>query len=348
MEGTGQLRQAATAVCGAAALLAACILLAGCDRHSEKDPFTDSRPPPGLAERFYPPEGWAWGLIQVEGQPAQRYGVSAAAATPRAQVLILPGYGETAETWFETARALNAAGAVVWVLEGIGQGGSGRLQSPRDLGRVRSFAGDVAAVRAMAATVIRPEARTPLILLGQGDGALIAARAVETGLRPGGLILSAPDCAPSLLAGDGPWLPGLGGLRAPSGRPWRREAPDAFGSGATHDAWRGAVTHAWQLANPDLRMGGPSLDWLAARDALRDADNAELDRLNAPTLVLDDDRVTRCLTPPGAERRRFPGAGPELELERDDLRKPWLEAVQDFISKAEVAAAPPPPEPHGR
>ncbi len=79
-----------------------------------------------MAERFYPPENWAWGLIEVGDAPAQRYGVAAPAVTARADVLILPDAGETAETWFETARDLTASGYAVWVLEGCaGQGGSG-------------------------------------------------------------------------------------------------------------------------------------------------------------------------------------------------------------------------------
>src|SRR5262249_31672451 len=104
--------------------------------HDSRDGFADSRPPPGLAERFYPPEDWAWGFLQVGDAPAQRYGVAAPPVTPRADVLILPDYGESAETWFETARDLTASGYVVWVLEGVGQGGSGRLTGHRDLGHV--------------------------------------------------------------------------------------------------------------------------------------------------------------------------------------------------------------------
>jgi lysophospholipase len=59
-------------------------------RGGERDAFLDSRPPPGLAQRFYPPAGWAWGLIQLGDGPAQRYGVSGPAGAPRAEVLILP------------------------------------------------------------------------------------------------------------------------------------------------------------------------------------------------------------------------------------------------------------------
>src|SRR5260221_3170734 len=140
--------------------------LGSCGRGDDPSPFAESRTPAGLAERFYPPEGWGWGFIQVGDAPVQRYGVAAPGVVARAHILILPDYGETAETWFETARDLNARGFAVWVLEGVGQGGSGRLVGQRDLGHVASFAPDVAAVKAMARVVIRPDARTPLIVLG--------------------------------------------------------------------------------------------------------------------------------------------------------------------------------------
>src|SRR3569832_916048 len=73
-------------------------------------PFTDSRIPPGLEHRFYPPQGWTWGLLKIGTAPPVRYGVAAPASTARSQVLILPGYGEPAEAWFEIANELIAHG----------------------------------------------------------------------------------------------------------------------------------------------------------------------------------------------------------------------------------------------
>ncbi|HEX7760444.1 MAG TPA: alpha/beta hydrolase, partial [Caulobacteraceae bacterium] len=158
------------------------LTLAACKGDGADEPFVESRTPADLGPRFYPPENWGWGLVQVGNAPPQRYGVSAPPTAVRAQILVLPDYGETAETWFETAGDLNAMGYNVWVLDGAGQGGSGRLTQPRDLGYLRSFNPDLAAVGAMVATVIRPTPTAPLILLGQGVGGMIAVRAIERGL----------------------------------------------------------------------------------------------------------------------------------------------------------------------
>ena len=116
-----------------APLLCLALLLTACGQGGGREPFTDSRTPPGLASRFLAPEGWAWGLAQAEGFPAQRYGVSSPSTGPVAHIVVLPGYGESAEAWFETARDFNARGYTVWVLEGAGQGGSGRFTGARDV-----------------------------------------------------------------------------------------------------------------------------------------------------------------------------------------------------------------------
>src|SRR5580692_8441367 len=84
----------ATAV--ALALVAAAIVFVvmSLTGHVGSAAFIDSRPPPDLAERFYPPENWAWGELQPDGGSVQRYGVSAPSVVSKADVLILPDYGE--------------------------------------------------------------------------------------------------------------------------------------------------------------------------------------------------------------------------------------------------------------
>jgi lysophospholipase len=300
----------------------------------DPSPFAESRTPPQLASRFFAPEGWTWGFLQLNDGPVQRYGVSAPSVRPRAEVLILPDYGETAETWFETARDLNARGYTVWILEAQGQGGSQRIASPRDLGHVKSFEPDIAAVRAMARSVIRPTA--PLIVLGQGVGAVIAVRALQSGLAPDGLILSSPAFTvrgqreAKMLR-----VLGLGARRAPGGAGWDARRATA----STHDPWRGGVTAAWQKANPDLRMGGPSLDWANAYDEAALAARRDLAQVKAPSLVLEGGRAEGCLTLPECQATRWPKAGDALELERDPVRDAWLEAIDAFI-RARLARSP--------
>ncbi|MBU4436052.1 MAG: alpha/beta hydrolase, partial [Alphaproteobacteria bacterium] len=150
--------------------------LAGCGDGGSRAPFAESRIPPSIAPRFYAPDNWAWGYVRVGAGRIQRYGVSAPPVAPRAIVLILTGYAEPAEKWFETARRLNTDGYTVWVLERQGQGGSERATPWRDLGHADSFEPDVAAVRALINVVVRPKGDAPLVVLGHGDGGLVALR----------------------------------------------------------------------------------------------------------------------------------------------------------------------------
>jgi lysophospholipase len=266
-----------------AAALALLLLLAACGRGGERAPFTDSRLPPGLAQSGWPPAGWAWGLIQIRNDPPQRYGVAPASDIARAQVLILPGYGRLAEESFAAASDFTARGYVVWVLEGQGQGGSGRFVTPRDLGYVRGFDGDVGSIRQMVNTAIAPTPAEPLVAIAEGTAAPGALRAAQEGL-PGisGLVLTDPRFwppGPPVDPGKARWMTrlGFGASRAPGQKPWRRDAADPD-----------TVLHDWQTANPDLRMGGPSYGWIAAFDDLiGQMQSSDWRRVTLPVLMLE-------------------------------------------------------------
>jgi len=318
-----------------ALLIALALLLAACGRHDARAPFLDSQTPPSLATRFYPPEGWAWGTVRAGRLPAQRYGVASPAIVPRADVLITPGYGESAETWFETARDLIAAGANVWILDRAGQGGSGRFAGPRDVAHAPSFDADVAGLVAMRELVIRPRPERPFIILASRDGAVAALRALEGGMPADGVILSAPRLArgehPELWARAAVRV-GLGSLPAPGRRLWRRDGPDGVALKLTHDRWRGAVTGAWMLANPDLRVSGASVAWTAGHAKASEAAWNEAAAMHAPALMLlpddaDGDLERLCRRMPRCRVQRIEGARPALHLEADAVRKSWLAAV---------------------
>ena len=272
---------------GRGVLLACLLLLAACGASDANAPFVDSRPPPALSRVDWPPIGWAWGLIQTaKDAPAQRYGVAAAATMPRAQVLVLPGYGDFAETHYRQLKAFIGQFYVSWALDGAGQGGSGRRVGPRDLGHVDSFDPDVAAVQALVQHTIRPSPGAPLVLVAEGTAAPVALRALQR--DPAGIsavILVRPvfRTATSIDPGLSDWAARLhiGGVRAPGGFGWRH---DAKAVDASTDEGR---RQAWQAANPDLRMGDPSVGWLAAFGGLvSQAKAAGWSGVGTPVLIL--------------------------------------------------------------
>ncbi|WP_165186978.1 alpha/beta fold hydrolase [Caulobacter soli] len=341
----------------------ACLLalpLVSCGDEGARAPFAESRTPPSLDVRFQPPPGWAWGYVKVGDDLVQRYGVSAPPGAPRGQILILPGYGESAEGWFETARELNDRGYVVWILERQGQGGSERATPWRDLGHAVSFAPDVTATKAMVKAVIRPSGRDPFVILGASDGGLVALRAMEEGLRADAAILSSPNfdlADPPRAKGElirvARWARGLklGFVRYPGQPGWKREGPDGFGARLTHDRARGSVQQAWDLANPDLRMGAPSLAWYAAFYDAVDATGRDLKRVDIPVAMLDagqdvkalpDPQSTVCAALPHCVKTRWPQARHALHLETDSVRDPWLKAIDDTLRLRMIHPSPKP------
>lgn len=328
------------------------LTLAGCGKGDSGAPFAESRTPSSIAPRFYAPANWAWGYVRVGNESAQRYGVSAPMVGPRATVVILTGYSEPAEKWFETARDLNEKGYTVWVLERQGQGGSERLTPWRDVGHVDSFDPDVAALRALINVVIRPHTDRPLILLGHADGGLIALQAMETGLPTDGVILSSPafelNDSATRTTQVAAWASRLklGWIRSPGEPGWSREGADGFASGLTGDRSRGAVQQAWLTANPDLRMGSPTIGWLAAFSSASQRTRAGVSKVSAPALLLrgQKDRIApsalstkTCAALADCREVRLPAGRHELHMESNVIRDAWLTEIDHFI-KARMAA----------
>lgn len=309
-------------------------------------PFTDSRIPPGLEHRFYPPQGWTWGLIKVGTAPAARYGVAAPATRARDQILILTAYGEPAEVWFETVNDLVARGHVVWVLEPLGQSGSSHYALPRDLIDAPSLDPDVADLLAFAAAVARER---PLFVISSGKSAPVALRAAELGLKADGLILSAPKPSRQWQVKPAQRMTsvGLGRLRAQGGKAWSNEAPDYRASELALDRQRASLSVKWQQANPDLRMGGPSWRWRAAffREQLA-AEQRRAD-IRIPMLELTRPRGLEFSPWCGRTDRctivNLPlGYSQSPQLAPDETRNRWLDAIERFIDPARTALAPAP------
>ena len=316
----------------AVALLVLMVLFSGCTPKVSDAPFSDSRVPAGLSVGQYPPVGWAWGYVQTGNRPPQRYGVTSSSVVPRADVVILPGYGESAEVWFETVRDLVAEGFTVWVLERSGQGGSGRYVLPRDLGYVPSFEPDITTLRAFVRTVVRPRIGRRLVLIGYADGAIVGLRAVQTGLVVDAVVMVSPHFAKPIANR----IVALERFPSPGWRPWHRNTPDEFARGLTHDRRRGGLGVAWQTANPDIRMAGPSRGWTAAlgeasRQAIDQTASTETSVLVVTGKTPGADILAFCETAKHCQFREISGAKQAIHLEADKWRRLWLRGIAEFI-----------------
>jgi lysophospholipase len=320
------------------ALLLVLLGLAACDSAGTRPALLDSRPPPGIAPGFLAPPGFAWGAIKPSGGPELRYGVSAPeGAGRRGQVLILPDPDEPAEVWFETARALNQAGFVVWLFEWGAFGGSGRTLAPFDMVHAANAAAGPQAVAALVAHVIAPGPERPLTIMSSGDSASIALQALQLGTPAAAVIFSAPQAgeARSLQSWERLALRvGLGRLPAPEWRPWSR-AESARAAPIGSEPWRGRLTHRWRLANPDLRQGGVSLGWRAIGAETRWTGLPETPVVNRILVLTDTPEgagpAGRCQTKTGCRLVVQSDLGPSPHLAKAPVREPWMLEILAFL-----------------
>lgn len=322
------------------------LLVAGCERPSGEP--APSRIPPGLETRFFPPPGWTWSYLTPDDGPPVRYGVGVPPRAVRGAVLILPGFAEPAEAWFETARELIDDNYAVWLLDLAGQGGSGRWTNSPDKAHLPSMEPNLAALRTAVTEVVRP-VNAPLIVMGSGLGAQVALLAASEGL-PGAdaLILSAPALSPWPGPTPGPVargaaLLGLSDRYATGQGDWKASASRTAAAGT-----REAVPQAWMRANPELRTGGVTWGWIGAygEAASRARSPGTLQRVSVPVMMLDGGDATgrrACARMPKCRYIRLP-SGPAPHLAPDATREVWRKAVVGFVAQQggdySVGAAP--------
>jgi lysophospholipase len=99
---------------------------------------------------------------------------------------------------------------------------------------------------------------------------------------------------------------------------------------------------AWAEANPSLRMGGPSLGWMAAFFDASETARGSASRVATPTLTITAgaDSASRelCLAMPACQEVAVAGAWRDLPREADAYRGPWLDAVDGFM-RQRIAAS---------
>jgi lysophospholipase len=315
---------------------------------------------PSLERRFLEPEGWRWAGLTSANGARLRYGHGQPAVDPAAQIVFLTGYNEFAEKYFETIRDFMAGPYAVWILDWRGQGGSERYYAnPYKIGG-QGFDEDARDLDLFLREVVAAQASLPVFLVAHSTGGQIVFRYLDR-YPPAvsGVVLSAPlielrtDPVPSWLARALSRVAvtlGAGRLYVPGARNWR-PGPRSAGNRATTDPVRGQLQEAWFEASPELRMGGATFTWLDA--AFRATKTTALSRrwssLGLPILIgsAGQDAYVRpeahhriAALLPGAQLITFPEARHELFLERDEIRREWLLAIQAFLDRCLTALSP--------
>ena len=315
-------------------------------------PVTRAGMPPALAERFLAPPNFIWGRFETSDGALLRWGHMPVAA-PRAECVIVGGYGEFIELQFEMARDLAARGIAVWCFDWRGQGGSARPERWPARSRARHFNRDAGELAAFTAAKLTSGAPRILIAHSMGGAtALLCLRrypvlfdagilsAPMLGLRIGRVPPTALRCVTGPLRLSGL---GCGHIPAtPQFHPNRMPSPTT--SRVSSDPERCRVRYAWQVTNPALRLGRPTYAWLDAALGLVARINRRefLAAIETPILlgcagrdivvsINAQRRAARLL--PNCTLVELPASKHEPFLECDDIRDAWFGHIDRFLGE---------------
>jgi lysophospholipase len=331
----------------AALLLATPALAATDDTLSEADRAVLADP------RFQPPPAWKWDYFTNADGAKLRYG-GTSPASPRGIIVLLPGFGDTAERFFETAQELIDQNYAIWIMDWRGQGGSERYiaanpQKPFSLG----FEHDVADLIQFAAKIVPNPDHLPLFVSGESMGGLLGFRAVHD--RPD-LFKAAAFSSPAFAFHTGAfpkpvaiavtWTAmhlGKAEDYALTQHDWVYEPnPGGEKDRDSHDHDRALFWYALYRAHPELRTGGTTYGFLSA---FFHASNVVLtpgyaSGMKTPILIgqAPDDAVADapamaaiCAETPSCKLLPIPGARHTLFNESDAYRRPWMTALTEFF-----------------
>jgi lysophospholipase len=305
-----------------------------------------------LPARFLEPAGFVWGSFPASDGALLRCGYLPA-KEPRAECVVVGGFSECIEKYFETVADLAARGLSVWCLDWRGQGGSERPRRWPSRPRPRLFDRDARDLALFTQTL--PASRRPRLLIGQSMGGAIALLCLHD--YPGlfdAAILAAPMLAirtaglPRSVARGvtgAARISGLGLCFVPGAGRWRPERiPSPERSRTSTDPDRCRLQYSWFLARAALRHDEPTWGWLdaALRLTARIGRAEFLAAIDTPILLASAGRETFLM--PEAHRQaalllpdctlvEFPNSKHEPFLERDAIRDRWFAAIDRFIAE---------------
>lgn len=315
-----------------------------------------------LEERFTQPEGWRWHEFTRNGRKLRFGTVSPKNSIPDAVVVALPGLNEFGEKYFETARNCHDINLSIWVLDWMGQGGSGRyLKNPLKR-HGADFAEDVADLHHFLTEYVKPTSvhpdrgRIPRVMLGHSMGGHI-------GLRYLTQYPEMFECA----AFTAPML-GVYALRqwpiwaarsasfllkiligkfftSPDGKFSERQNKIFESNPLTADPARFALTAGWMDKNPALKIGDVTYEWVyqAIKScaclnknsaALKNIDKACLFALCGQETIVDNTAAYGIISKiKNAHILEIKGARHELLMEINDYRDQFWAEFQKLIKQ---------------
>lgn len=305
-----------------------------------------------LPDKFKEPAGFQWGAFTNAKGANIRYGSLAPEGEPKGTMIIVPGFRETIEKYFEVVREMNAKGFTVHVMDWRGQGGSDRFlkDSPQKMFS-DGYGEHIETLHQFATSVIQKPA-APLILVAHSMGAHIGLRYLKEheGVFDSAILTSpmmdiVTSPVPKVVArrmADFARIGNCAKKYVPGGSDWdeKRETQDSVKK--TNDLVRGSVIKEIFKEKPELQAGAPTYGWIYHTFKSIDILNDEkyLKAIKTPLLmqISDDDvivenkaseRAARLL--PNCTCVHISKAKHEIWMESDNVRNSWTAQVESFL-----------------
>ncbi len=307
-------------------------------------------PPSGLEQRFSRPATWEWSLFESRDGARLRSGSAKpmSSVPSKATIILVGGYTEFAEKYFETFNDLLAHGYNVGTLDWRGQGGSQRYLTDPQKAHSIGFEHDSADL----AQYLKQYSGAPVYLVAHSMGGNIALRLLHD--HPD-LVRAAILSAPALRLGSRAAMPAwqaraLSGLMIGAGpgesyalgqRQWQDR--DTVNSPVSHDPVRDQNGLRWFRERPELRLGGGTYRWAYEfySSCATVMNSSYLAAIRTPVLMgsagqdsFVDSTAHReaCAKLPDCRVVQYPDSRHELLMETDAIRTPWLNEIERFVA----------------
>ena len=305
---------------------------------------------PRLHSRFTQPDEFTFGTFQTPDGHTCRYGVMPH-DDPKGNVVILHGFSEFIEKFYETIRDFHNAGYQVYTFDWRGQGKSDRYFKDK-LEQVyhAGFDRDIEQLHTFMQSVVTGAG--PNYALAHSMGGHILLRALYQNPQMFRAVsLSAPMLRfrlpmPRFLA----WgiLKVVRALkwnkRGLGGGDWSVKCPPANRDPRSRDPERRMVHYEWCRRDPELRLGPVSFEWVyhALRSVVVTEAPGYLETINTPVLIgmAQGDKIventaikTAAKRLPNARLLPLANAEHEILMERDPIRQRFLSETLAFFDQ---------------
>lgn len=323
------------------------------------------------------PDGFQWGTFTNAKGADIRYGHVKADGESKGTIVMLPGFRESIEKYFETVQDMKSQGYDVWLMDWRGQGGSQRyLQDNPQKMHHEGYDEQIETLHQFTQNVVDRSPSGPMLLMAHSMGGHIGLRYLK---EHDGVFDRAVLTAPMVDINTGTLPKPLARQMAkfakagnyldkyiPGGGDWAEEKNAFKDNNKTSDEPRFKLWMDTLRADPSLKTGDPTYGWvyhtfqsidiLGQEDYLKSIKTPILMQISGRENVVDrhaQERAASLL--PDCRRVDIADAQHEIWHEADNLRKPWLATVTGFLEenlkpsgprpKKSEPSAPRPPKP---